>query len=400
MSIIRPIARAIVPPLSTVFGAALPWESGGGGAVVTLDLSTGGTFARSSEASYYLGAPTDGSSAFLAWAATGTRRSADTRGDGIAASLLMERSATNLVQYSEDVSQASWTLGPGVTATYGLADPDGGTGAVRLQTPSGTFGVGETSGTTDNIASSWVSAWIRAQSGSDTPNLNAYFSTTGRLALSTSVTTTWTRLSRGRVSGVNEEKSVVPIDGRDWSGIGGVVAGARDSRAWGMQREVGYYPTSYIRTTAASVTRAQDTLSYASGNYPAGFLTSGFVVVFAPDASSAEIISANEDWRLVQVGANDYLRIRNNAGACKAELVCGAAVVASLTITFSRAQALTITARPSAGSLAVSGATTGDGTNTGAGAAWASSSTLYIGGDSGGTNSVTGRYVGAAIRQA
>ena len=75
-------------------------------------------------------------------------------------------------------------------------------------------------------------------------------------------------------------------------------------------------------------------------------------------------------------------------------------VVATLTITFSRAQALRITASPSSGSLIVSGATTGNGTNAGSGAAWASGSTLYVGGDSSGGRNVSGRYVGAAIAPA
>lgn len=166
------------------------------------------------------------------------------------------------------------------------------------------------------------------------------------------------------------------------------------------QLEANYYPTSPIRTTSASVTRPTDTLSYTTGNYPAAFLTDGVVVVFAPDASDAEITTAQEDWRLVQVSSNDYVTIRRVAGfpdVCKAELVCGGSIVASRTITFSRAQSLTITAKPSAGSLTVSGATTGDGTTTGSGAAWASSATLYVGGDNSGGNNATGRFVGASV---
>lgn len=120
----------------------------------------------------------------------------------------------------------------------------------------------------------------------------------------------------------------------------------------------------------------------------------------ALDASSAEIVSGTEDMRLVQVGATDYVRIRATAGVCKVELVCGGSVVTSTTVTFSRAQALTITAKPSAGSLTVAGATTGNGTTTGSGAAWASSATLYVGGDNSGANNITGRIVAAQIAQA
>ena len=197
----------------------------------------------------------------------------------------------------------------------------------------------------------------------------------------------------------------MPFDGRTG---GPFTAQALDGEIDLSQVEAGYYPTSAIATGAGNVTRPADTLSYATGAYPAGFLTNGVVIVFAPDASSAEIVSATEKWTLLSNGPNgisglgieDAVRIRENGGVCVVELVQAHTVRAPLTVTFSRGQALTITAKPSAGSITVSGATTGNGTNTGTGGAWTSGQTIYVGGDSAALNNVTGRYVGAVITEA
>lgn len=362
-------------------------------------LSSGGTFARASAAYYYLSAPTDGSSAFLASASSGTRRSADTRGDGIGASLLMEKSATNKLLNSRDLTSGSWGVGLGSLTSNANGGVDGATLADRIVSASGQYGWYQITG--EAPSSYAISAWARAVSGSFNAQIalsSSAINKCGTLALTIGA---YGRITAVGTTTVTSNAGISMIDGRDLSAYsGGQAATAQDAYVDLLQLEAGYYPTSPIVTAGAAVTRSADTLSYASGAYPVGFLTSGVVVVIAPDASSAEIVSANEDWRLVQVGANDYVRIRATAGVCKAELVCGGSVVAAQTFTFSHAQALTITAKPSAGSITVAGATTGNGTTTGSGAAWASSATLYVGGDNAGANNVTGRFVGASIAQA
>lgn len=366
-------------------------------ATPSLDMTTGGTFARALEGAYYTAAPTDGSSSFISWASSGTRR-VENRGDGKGSCLLMERAATNYILRSRELENAAWTAG-GATVT---ADQNGGPDASgtsdRDQIASAAYGPYQvTPGPGGQVV---CSAWVRHVSGSGTNQIYLFGTggTAGIRANPISITTTYVRNEAGGVAVT--DSGMIPADGRNLAGSGvpgGGSAHAEDDYIDLVQLEAGYYPTSAIRTTSASVTRPADTLSYASGDYPAAFLTDGVVIVFAPDASGAEIVSANEDWRLLQVGANDYVRIRNVTGTCKAELVCGGSIVAALSITFSRGQALTITAKPSAGSITVSGATTGDGTNTGTGAAWASSATLYVGGNNAGGNNATGRFVGASV---
>lgn len=371
---------------------------------VALDLTVGGTFARSTEGSYYVGAPTDGSSPFLAWASAGTRR-IENRGDGLGLSYLTERSSTNYALQNRAIDNAAWSHFSGTSTV--TADQNGGADATgvadRQSVTSGNYGM--TQSTCGPAGRVCYSQWVRAVSGTCVAQCESSHSNYGLAGTAAylTATTTYQRLL-GASYTATTNSGYTTMDGRDLASLG--VSGgynaahAEDTYSDLHQLENGYYVTSAIRTTSASVTRSADALSYASGSYPVGFLTSGVVIVLAPDASSADIVAANEDWRLVQVGSSDYVRIRNVSGACKVELVCGGSVVAALTVTFGRAQALTITARPSAGSLTVSGATTGNGTATGSGAAWASASTLYVGTDSAGTNPVTGRYVGAAITQA
>jgi hypothetical protein len=368
-----------------------------------LDMSTGGTFARALAAFYFTQAPTDGSSSFLTAASTGVRRSADTRGDGIGASLLMEKAATNEILNSRDLSAASYTAGSGVGTTAAYANgPDGSASGSRSNIASTGFSrYAALTGTANRIFSLWVrnttTGFHRAAIGTAVSAGAVFFD-------ETAITTTYKRKSAVYTAGGSPV--CLSGDGRSYVSVGGAGASAIDCISDLHQAETGYYPTSPIVTTSASVTRPADTLSYASGAYPVGFLTDGVVITFAPDASSAEIVSANEDWRLVENGAftvsvtGDLVRIRKNGAGCDIDLVCAGVVVATQTVTFSRGQALTITAKPTAGSLTVAGATTGNGTATGTGLGWLAAQTLYIGGDAAGANNVTGRYVGARIVQA
>lgn len=383
------------------FGRAMPAGARGAFAAppATLDLSTGGTFARSTEGSYYTGAPTDGSSAFLAWATSGTRR-VENRGDGLGSCLLMEKSSTNYVLRSRQLDNASWTAGTATVTADANGGPDASTSADRVNAASGGYGPYQlTCGPSGVVIGS---VWVRAVSGTASHQLYVVGNTATQAisARAYSTSTTYQRNATTAGTSAVTNSGILPEDAENRVIEGGQAATAQDCYLDLVQLEASYYPTSAIRTTSASVTRGADTLSYATGSYSTNFLTNGVTFSFAPDASSAEIVSASEDWRLVQVATSDYVQIVASGGVCKVQLICGSSTVGTLTVTFSRGQSLTITAKPSAGSLTVSGATTGNGTNTGSGAAWASSQTLYIGGNSLGTNNATGRFVGALLTEA
>lgn len=361
-----------------------------------LALATGGTFARASAGLYYTAAPNTGGSAFLASASTDVRRITN-RGDGLGWCLLMERSATNTLTRSRELDNAPWAAGgSGSSLTAGDANgPDGSSSTADLLHAPSTYSTYQGPWSPTN-GQSWVfSFWAKrhAGAGSDECHFCVEDGSPDGTYINDPISETWGRHDAIRVIAASGSVYLVPGEGRTKAGL---TARTLDYDVDLVQWEQGFYPTSPIITTSATVTRSQDTLSYVSGAFPVDFLTNGFKVIFAPDASSAEIVNATEDWRLIQVGANDFLRIRYVlAAGCRVELVIGGAVIASTVVTFSRGQALTLTAKPSAGKLVVSGATTGDGTYTGSGTAWPSATTLYVAGDNAGGHPATGRFCDA-----
>ncbi len=392
MTLVRTLGRSLVSPLEGSFGGSgLPWDESGGGGARGLSLLSGGTFTRSTEASYQTSAST------VAWAAVNERRTED-RGDALGPAYLTERSRTNLALQSEALDTgAVWVPSFATVTANGAVAPDGVTDADRVAVLSGGFLRSNALTVSANPAVVSGSIWTRAFTGTETrQHVIGNATTTGEGGTHTE---TWGRRYVNHLVAVADGTSVLYLisDGRNFAGSGGIAAGARDGYLWGAQLENARFPTSYIRTVGTSVTRGADALSYAAGDYPVSFLTSGFRCTVALDCTSAELIADALDMRVMQVGADDYLRIRESGGACVVDLVCATSVVATKTITLtSRSIVLTLTAQPSAGTLAVAGATTGDGSNSGAGAAW-TSGTLYVGTDDGGTNGLYGR-IGSTVR--
>lgn len=365
-----------------------------------LNLSLNGTFARNLVAWYFTQAPNDGSGGgFLAQALANVRR-LDTRGD-VVTSLLMEKAATNYVLQSRSPQTTPpWTAGTGTTNGNNNLGVDGTMVAANISVAATAVGNYALSpGPAGRVCiSQWARGRLAVQSNQMTLVSNAAVALVPHVQVLNATPFVHVDATGNAVA----SSGIDPVDGGDRTGTGGQAATAQDMVIDGAQLETGYYPTSMIVTAAVTVTRPADTLSYATGNYPVSFLTAGVKILFAADASSAEIDSSAETWRFAQNGANDYIEmIGAGAGAVTIRIVCGGVVKGSLTgITFSRAQVLTITGKPTAGTIIVSGATAGNGTNTVAGAAWAAAQTLYIGGNSGGANNVTGRYVGYAVQTA
>lgn len=356
-------------------------------------LASGGTFARTTEGSYLTGAPTTGASAFLAWAAADVRR-IENRGDAMGSALLIEGPRTNVLLQTRDLAHASWSAGTAALTSDQNGGPDGANLADRVNATSAQFGPYEQSKTgTGQVR---ASIWCRAVSGTGTQQLVCLHNGATILAAKAlATTTTWARNDCGGSATANH--GMVSLDGRDQSAAGGQAATAQDCYLDLPQCEVGAFPSSPIRTTTIAVTRAVDFLTYAVGEYPSSYLTTGFRFIVALDCTSAELIAGAAEMRLFGVGANDFVRIRPNGGNCDIDLVCGGAIKGTLTVTMtSRALPLTITVQPSAGTLIVAGATTGNGTNTVAGAAWASG-TLNVGTSSAGLLPMFGRIATGVV---
>jgi hypothetical protein len=349
---------------------------------VSLDLFSGGTFARTSEGAYLIGAPTDGSTAFLAWAAAGVRR-VENRGDGAGDMLLFEGSRTNTMIRSRDPElRANKSAG---TTTYPntILCPDGTLDGCRYDTPSLNF--------SDNGVISKTSGLMYAhtcygRAASGTTPWQMFISNPNRGVIG-SVGTTWTRREATLAATASANGGIVAVDARDWSAASGQVAQAQDVAIDLWQMEQAYWPSSPIRTTTVSATRAADSLSYAVGQYPASFLTTGFRFTIRPDFSSTELAASGLNIILANGGAGDYFTILSTGNP---RLVQGGVNrVSPAAITWSRYQALTFSVSPGGGSVVVAGATTGNGTTTGTAAAW-SSAAFVIGSSS--TTAFFGRY--------
>lgn len=167
--------------------------------------------------------------------------------------LVLEEARTNLV-LARDTAAASWSRFGGIVRTGSQASPVGDNAAARFEAPSG-GGLGENvAGATASAFT--TSAWVRSHSGTAAPNFNTFRTLAGRVAINTAVGTTWTRLSQSLSGGGGETSALLPVDGRDWSGVGGVAAGTRDIYVDCPQRELGSFPTEWIPTAGSARTRA------------------------------------------------------------------------------------------------------------------------------------------------
>jgi hypothetical protein len=183
--------------------------------------------------------------------------------------LVFEESRTNELLNGSDLATggggATRVTGFGAPViTSGFADPAGGSLAVRVQAASGTNGLSESSGTSTSSTNTG-SMWLRAQSGTGVAGSDLFRSVSPRVGDATLLTTSWARVA---ITGTPtaEFVAIAPVDGRDWSAVGGATAGARDVQVAFVQREAGAFGTEYIITTAAAATRAGERLFVSSGS--------------------------------------------------------------------------------------------------------------------------------------
>ena len=183
------------------------------------------------------------SSGLIESVATGVPRLTYPIGGGCP-SLLFEAQRTNLVTYSNDFSNAAWTKsGTIVTPNYAIS-PDGTQNASRLQLPFPNTQLFQAVGVQ---GSSTSSIYIKGTAGQTIALYNSFLGA-GTYELRT-LNGEWQRIT---VSSVGTILSYFAISNF-------LSATATDVLIYGSQLELGSYPTSYIPTTTATVTRVVDT---------------------------------------------------------------------------------------------------------------------------------------------
>ena len=177
--------------------------------------------------------------------------------------LLVEEARTNDSLYSEDISNAYWNSVSGQTITSDQAvAPDGASTADRLQIAGTGF-----FGRQNNylVGTYTYSVWLKSDSPTQafmrfTDNAGTY-----TVAQLVNVTTTWERFSLTQTFGSGPFTYL--FWGFDQRSIVGGPGTACDVYAWGFQLEAGSFPTSYIPTTTAVVTRSADVCQITGGDF-------------------------------------------------------------------------------------------------------------------------------------
>jgi hypothetical protein len=227
-------------------------------------LPTGLAFTRASSATVQTGTST------IVTAGIGTDAPrCGRRLDANSIGLVIEESRTNAVINGSALStggaENTRLNGFGApTITSGWTDPASGTLAIRVQAPSGTNGFSENNGTIGSVTNVG-SMWLRAQTGTGLAGSDIFRSVSPRVGDATLLSTAWLRVSIA-ATGSAESVAIVPVDGRDWSAVGGATAGARDVQVAFVQREIGSWPSEYITTTTASATRTGEHLEYTASH--------------------------------------------------------------------------------------------------------------------------------------
>jgi hypothetical protein len=252
-------------------------------------LPAGITFTRATNGTYF------DSSGVLQTASSGVARF-DHRlesGTWVNKGLLIEEQRTNLVQRSEEFNDAYWSKTRSSITSNAITSPDGTLTADKL--------VEDSSASNTHEVSSTLLTFTSGVSYAATVFFKKAERTWALLAIGSLVRTAGTEnrfrqyvnLTTG-ATGTSESTMIVQDVGNDWfrctllvpgsehSGGNGnllIVLATGDQQAiytgngssgiyvWGAQLEVGAFPTSYIKTTSASVTRNADVASMTSTNF-------------------------------------------------------------------------------------------------------------------------------------
>jgi len=164
-------------------------------------------------------------------------------------SLLLEGASTNLLTYSEDLSQTYWDGGSQIRTLSGIS-PNGSLNAYLVE--KGTQGYIYTSSIVATDGNTYtISAWMKSDNNSTIviklQELGGDF--TNYFTKTITLTNEWVRY---------EDSGVKAVDGNPSRFVFDNIQDGEEFYAWGIQVEENEVATSYIPTAGSSVTRNAD----------------------------------------------------------------------------------------------------------------------------------------------
>ena len=196
--------------------------------------------------------------------------------------LLVEEARTNLLQRSGQIGTSPWgiRINAGNSATVeqnSLLAPDGTLSATKVTITrinndfSGIYQ--DISSVTGNYT---FSAWMRLGDGVSDKNLQFYSDNAIGNRINVTLTSAWQRLTVTFTGGTYTSIGV----GNWYSSLPSNWIDSTPFYIWGAQLEAGAYPTSYIPTTTATVTRAADVASITGTNFSSWYNTNAGTTFF------------------------------------------------------------------------------------------------------------------------
>lgn len=274
-------------------GLGLPFQAGRGGGGPAVDptlaldlnflvgtLDPRVTFTRAGTATYY------NSAGVLSTAATNTPRFDHAPVTLAPRGLLIEEQRTNVMLRSGDMAHVAWTKA-GAAATSGSLAPDGSTTAISLVEAATTaeHRIYQAAAIAVSVSAAWsiyakagTRSWIglRSNTAGCVANFNLSTGTLGTVKGGTTATIAavgngWYRCTMtGTTHASGTDYLLINMGDAD-TGIGAAYSytgnGTGNVYLWGTQLEVGGFPTSYIPTTTAAVTRAADSAQMTGTNF-------------------------------------------------------------------------------------------------------------------------------------
>ena len=266
---------------------------------------------------------------------------------------LVEGTRTNLVTYSEQFDNAAWTKnGSSITvnaavAPSGVSDADGliedtatsahSTSRIISFTPGTSYSLSIFAKEISGSAKRYLS--LTFPSAAFTSNLAAVFDLSAGVSTTVSANATasilpvgngWYRCSITATATITASaSSTIRLSNVSTSGLPAYAGdGTSGLYIWGAQLEAGAFPTSYIPTTTAAVTRAAD---LAAVNTLSPWFNSSQGTLFAQFEASPNTFTAYVDISN-GVTAQNSIHIDNDSGLMRSVYYSGSSAVATLSL--------------------------------------------------------------------